>query len=272
MVSFVFLGRSSSWCRATFQEAPGCIPSCQPRLEALLVRSLRRKDAEGGSLKTIVNEEAFGKPDGEGWDLLEARLNMRLTEEQRPHFRSIWELHFVCGERPRLGSSRWSCSRRSSDVLLKGWRTSRAGSATSAACARWRCGPCLTGSPSTASDSGRSNVPMDTSSSLTVVVAARFAPRKHPLRMSTRILTKGPGEEGVWRGSSGAPATARGPEASENTKSVGLHRAQELSSFLQPLSSIVSRPSLGAASGASEIPRGLAAWQDTSSSQIFLGW
>jgi len=82
-----------------FQEAPGCIPSCQRRLEALLVRSLRRKDAEGGSLKTIVNEEAFGKPDGEGWDLLEARLNMRLTEEQRPHFRSIWELHFVCGEK-----------------------------------------------------------------------------------------------------------------------------------------------------------------------------
>ena len=82
-----------------FQEAPGCIPSCQPRLEALLVRSLRRKDAEGGSLKTIVNDEAFGEPDGEGWDLLEARLNMRLTEVQRPHFRSIWELHFVCGEK-----------------------------------------------------------------------------------------------------------------------------------------------------------------------------
>ena len=80
------------------QEAPGCVLSCQPRLEALLVRSLRRKDAEGGSLKTIVNEEAFGKPDGEGWDLLEARLDMRLTEVQRPYFRSIWELHFVCGE------------------------------------------------------------------------------------------------------------------------------------------------------------------------------
>jgi hypothetical protein len=82
-----------------FQEAPGCIPSCQRRLEALLVRSLRRKDAEGGSLKTIVNEEAFGEPDGEGWDLLDARLDMRLTEEQRPYFRSIWELHFVCGEK-----------------------------------------------------------------------------------------------------------------------------------------------------------------------------
>ena len=82
-----------------FQEAPGCIPSCQRRLEALLVRSLRRKDAEGGSLKTIVNEEAFGEPDGEGWDLLEARLDMRLTEVQRPHFRSLWELHFVCGEK-----------------------------------------------------------------------------------------------------------------------------------------------------------------------------
>ena len=46
-----------------------------------------------------MNEEAFGEPDGEGWDLLDARLDMRLTEEQRPYFRSIWELHFVCGEK-----------------------------------------------------------------------------------------------------------------------------------------------------------------------------
>ena len=50
--------------------------------------------------------------------------------------------------------------------------------------------------------------------------------------MCTSILTKAPGEEGLWRESSAAPRDGGEREASENTKSVRLHRAQELLELL----------------------------------------
>ena len=50
--------------------------------------------------------------------------------------------------------------------------------------------------------------------------------------MCTSILTKAPGEEGVWRESSAAPRQRGEREAPEDTKSVRLHRAQELLELL----------------------------------------
>ena len=50
--------------------------------------------------------------------------------------------------------------------------------------------------------------------------------------MCTSILTKAPGEEGVWRESSAAPRDGGEREAPENTKSVRLQSAQELLELL----------------------------------------
>ena len=49
--------------------------------------------------------------------------------------------------------------------------------------------------------------------------------------MCTSILTKAPGEEGVWRESS-APRQRGEREASQNSKSVRLHSLQELLELL----------------------------------------
>ena len=50
--------------------------------------------------------------------------------------------------------------------------------------------------------------------------------------MCTSILTKAPGEEGVWRESSAAPRQRGEREAPENSNSIRLRRAQELLELL----------------------------------------
>ena len=86
--------------------------SCQPRLGNRFCMYMGRKDAEGSLGRSLPS----ASPN------FEARLDMRLTEEQRPHFRSIWELHFVCGEKtPSVESM---ADGRRPHEALRSWRTS----------------------------------------------------------------------------------------------------------------------------------------------------